>query len=156
MCLDTILRMQPKRVVYVSCDSATLARDLRYLADGGYVVKKVRGCDMFPMSGHVETVVLLSKGEIVSKKVRVEISLEGMDMSSFQKGATYGQIKERVLEQTGLKVSSLYIAQVKEKLDIKERENCNKAKSEDAKQPVCPPEKEKAITEALKLSLIHI
>lgn len=150
MCLDTILRMQPKRVVYVSCDSATLARDLRYLADGGYVVKKVRGCDMFPMSGHVETVVLLSKGEIVSKKVRVEISLEGMDMSSFQKGATYGQIKERVLEQTGLKVSSLYIAQVKEKLDIKERENCNKAKSEDAKQPVCPPEKEKAITEALK------
>ena len=60
MCLDTILRMQPKRVVYVSCDSATLARDLRYLADGGYVVEKVRGCDMFPMSGHVETVIMMT------------------------------------------------------------------------------------------------
>lgn len=98
----------------------------------------------------VETVVLLSKGEIDSKKVRVEFSLEDMDMSGFQNDATYGQIKERVLQQTGLKVSSLYIAQVKQKYGIIERENYNKPKSENARQPKCPPEKEAAITEALK------
>ena len=99
---------------------------------------------------HVETIVLLSKGEIDSKKVHVEFSLEGMDMSGFQKDATYGQIKERVLQQTGLKVSSLYIAQIKQKYGITERENYNKPKSENALQLKCPPEKEAAITEALK------
>lgn len=99
---------------------------------------------------HVETVVLLSKGEIDSKKVRVEFSLEVMDMSGFQNDATYGQIKERVLQQTGLKVSSLYIAQIKQKCGIIERENYNKPKSENAKQLKCPPEKEAAIMEALK------
>ena len=96
------------------------------------------------------TVVLLSKGKIDSKKVRVEFSLEGMDMSGFQNDATYGQIKERVLEQTGLKVSSLYIAQIKQKYGIIERENYNKPKSENARQPKCSPEKEAAITEALR------
>lgn len=59
VCLDTIVKMAPEKVVYVSCDSATLARDLRYLADRGYEVGMVRGCDMFPMGGHVETIVLL-------------------------------------------------------------------------------------------------
>ena len=102
------------------------------------------------LSCHVETVVLLSKGEIDSKKVRVEFSLEDMDMSGFQNDATYGQIKERVLQKTGLKVSSLYIAQIKQKYGIIERENYNKSKSENARQPKCPPEKEAAITEALK------
>ena len=97
-----------------------------------------------------ETVVLLSKGEIDSKKIRVELSLEDMDMSGFQKGATYGQIKERVLQQTGMKVSSLYIAQVKQKYGIVERGNYNKPKSENARQPKCPSEKEAAIVEALK------
>lgn len=150
VCLDTILKMRPERVVYVSCDSATLARDLRYLADGGYVVERGKCCDMFPGTVHVETVVLLSKGEVDSKKVRVEFSLEDMDMSGFQNDATYSQIKERVLQQTGLKVSSLYIAQIKQKHGIIERENYNKPKSENTRQPKCPPEKEAAITEALK------
>ncbi|MCD7891985.1 MAG: hypothetical protein LUG26_09735, partial [Ruminococcus sp.] len=99
---------------------------------------------------NVETVVQLSKGEINSKKVRVEFSLEDMDMSGFQKGATYGQIKDYVKEHTGLSVSSLYIAQVKQKYGIIERENYNKPKSENTRQPQCPPEKEAAITEALK------
>ena len=98
----------------------------------------------------LETVVLLSKGEIDSKKIKVEFSLEDMDMSGFQKGATYGEIKDYVLKQTGLKVSSLYIAQVKQKCGIIERENYNKAKSEEARQPKCPAEKEKAIEEALR------
>ena len=93
---------------------------------------------------------MLSKGEVDSKKIRVEFSLEDMDMSGFQKDATYGQIKERVLQQTGMKVSSLYIAQVKQKYGIVERENYNKPKSENSRQPKCPPEKEAAIVEALK------
>lgn len=149
MCLDTILRMQPKRVVYVSCDSATLARDLRYLADGGYVVKKVRGCDMFPMSGHVEAVCLLSKLQ-AKQHIEIDLDMDELDLTSAEKKATYQKIKDYVLEHSGLKVSSLYIAQVKQKCGIIERENYNKPKSEDAKQPQCPPEKEKAIKEALK------
>lgn len=93
---------------------------------------------------------MLSKGEVDSKNVRVEFSLEDMDMSEFQDGATYTQIKDYVLEHTGLKVSSLYIAQVKQKCGIIERENYGKAKSENPRQPQCPPEKEEAIQEALK------
>lgn len=99
---------------------------------------------------HVETVVLLSKGEIDSKKVRVEFSLEGMDMSGFQKGATYEQIKAYVLENTGLKVSSLYVSQVKRKCGLDVGQNYNLSKKENAKVPQRPPEKEAAIMEALR------
>lgn len=99
---------------------------------------------------HVETVVLLSKGEVDSKKIRVEFSLEDMDMSEFQDGATYPQIKEYVLEHTGLKVSNLYISQIKRKCGIGVGKNYNLPKSEDSRQPQCPPEKEKAIREAFK------
>ena len=99
---------------------------------------------------HVETVALLSKGEIDSHKVRVEFSLEDMDMSGFQKSATYGQIKAYVLEKFGLKVSSLYISQIKRKCGLEVGENYNLPKSENAKVPTCPPEKEKAIRAALE------
>ena len=150
VCLDTIVKMAPEKVVYVSCDSATLARDVKYLGERGYEVKRVKTVDMFPWSGHVETVVLLSKGEIDSKKVRVEFSLEDMDMSEFQDGATYPQIKEYVLEHTGLKVSNLYISQIKRKCGLEVGKNYNLPKSEDSRQPQCPPEKEKAIREAFK------
>lgn len=149
-CLNTILKMRPKRLVYVSCDSATLARDLKYLCSQGYELKCGRAFDNFPMGGHVETVVLLSKGEVDSKKIRVEFSLEDMDMSEFQDGATYPQIKEYVLEHTGLKVSNLYISQIKRKCGIGVGKNYNLPKSEDSRQPQCPPEKEKAIREAFK------
>ena len=150
MLLKTILKMQPKRVVYVSCDSATLARDLRFLCDNGYELKKVCGVDQFPQTVHVETVVLLSKGEVDSKKIRVEFSLEDMDMSEFQDGATYTQIKDYVLEHSGLKVSNLYISQIKRKCGIEVGKNYNLPKSEDSRQPQCPQEKEKAIREAFK------
>ena len=150
MLLKTILKMQPKRVVYVSCDSATLARDLRFLCDNGYELKKVCGVDQFPQTVHVETIVLLSKGEVDSKKIRVEFSLEDMDMSEFQDGATYTQIKDYVLEHSGLKVSNLYISQIKRKCGIEVGKNYNLPKSEDSRQPMCPPEKEKAIREAFK------
>ena len=149
-CLNTMLRMQPERIVYVSCDSATLARDLKILCDGGYEIRKVQGVDQFGMTVHVETVVLLSKGEVDSKKIRVEFSLEDMDMSEFQDGATYTQIKDYVLEHSGLKVSNLYISQIKRKCGIEVGKNYNLPKSEDSRQPQCPPEKEKAIREAFK------
>ena len=148
--LETIVKMQPEKVVYVSCDSATLARDLKYLCANGYEIKMCRGVDQFPQSVHVETVVLLSKGEVDSKKIRVEFSLEDMDMSEFQDGATYPQIKEYVLEHTGLKVSSLYISQIKRKCGLEVGKNYNLPKSEDSRQPQCPQEKEKAIREAFK------
>ena len=106
--------------------------------------------DMFPNSEHIETVVLLSKGEVDSKKIRVEFSLEDMDMSEFQDGATYTQIKDYVLEHSGLKVSNLYISQIKRKCGIEVGKNYNLPKSEDSRQPMCPPEKEKAIREAFK------
>lgn len=148
--LETIVKMQPEKVVYVSCDSATLARDLKYLCANGYEIKMCRGVDQFPQSVHVETVVLLSKGEVDSKKIRVEFSLEDMDMSEFQDGATYTQIKDYVLEHSGLKVSNLYISQIKRKCGIEVGKNYNLPKSEDSRQPMCPPEKEKAIREAFK------
>ena len=106
--------------------------------------------DLTPGTESVETVVLLSKGEVDSKKIRVEFSLEDMDMSEFQDGATYPQIKEYVLEHTGLKVSNLYISQIKRKCGIEVGKNYNLPKSEDSRQPMCPPEKEKAIREAFK------
>ena len=148
--VESIAEMQPGRVVYVSCDSATMARDVKRLADLGYTAQRACAVDMFPRADHVETVVLLSKGEIDSKKVRVEFSLEDMDMSGFQKGATYEQIKAYVLEHTGLKVSSLYISQIKRKCGLDVGQNHNLSKKEDAKVPKCPPEKEAAIRDALK------
>ena len=148
--LEKIIHYGVDRMIYISCKPTSLARDLEVLTARGYQVERMCCVDMFPWSGNIETVVLLSKGEIDSKKVRVEFSLEDMDMSGFQNDATYSQIKERVLQQTGLKVSSLYIAQIKQKHGIIERENYNKPKSENTRQPKCPPEKEAAITEALK------
>lgn len=149
-CLETMLQMRPERIVYVSCDPATLARDLKVLCEGGYELRKVRAVDQFGHTVHVETVVLLSKGEVDSKKIRVEFSLEDMDMSEFQDGATYTQIKDYVLEHSGLKVSNLYISQIKRKCGIEVGKNYNLPKSEDSRQPQCPPEKEKAIREAMK------
>ncbi len=146
----TIARMAPERVVYVSCDPATLARDVKRFGGLGYTPTRAEAVDLFPRTDHVETVVLLSKGEINSQKVRVEFSLEDMDMSGFQKGATYNEIKTYVLEQFGLKVSSLYISQVKRKCGLEVGENYNLPKKEDAKVPQCPPKKEAAIMDALK------
>ena len=148
--LSAVVRMAPRRVVYVSCNPATAARDAAWLERNGYHAEKVQPVDLFPRTKHCECVIALSKGEIDSKKVRVEFSLEGMDTSGLQKGATYPEIKARVLEQTGLKVSSLYISQVKQKCGLEVRENHHKAKSENTKQPQCPPEKEAAIRDALK------
>lgn len=165
--LDTIVSMTPDRIVYVSCDSATLARDLKLLVECGYKVEKVQPVDQFGNTVHVETVVLLSKGAkgpvdlcsarteverrmVDNRKVKVDFSLEDMDLSEFKGKATYEQIKAYVLEQTGRKVSSLYIAQIKKKCGLDVGENFNLAKSENARQPKCTPKKEEAIMQAFK------
>lgn len=147
--VESIAEMQPGRVVYVSCDSATMARDVKRLADLGYTAQRACAVDMFPRADHIETVCLLSKLN-AKQHIEVDIHMDELDLTDAEKKATYSEIKEYVLEHTGLKVSSLYIAQVKQKCGIIERENYNKPKSDDAKQPQCPPDKEKAIKEALK------
>ena len=107
-------------------------------------------CISITLSTHAETVVLLSKGMVDSRKVKVDFSLEDMDLSEFKGKATYEQIKAYVLEQTGLKVSSLYIAQIKKKCRLDVGENFNLAKSENTRQPQCTPEKEDAIMQAFR------
>lgn len=148
--IGKIIEYGVENMVYISCKPTSLARDLQIFMARGYRVEKICCVDMFPNTYHVETVVLLSKGEVDSKKIRVEFSLEDMDMSEFQDGATYPQIKEYVLEHTGLKVSNLYISQIKRKCGIGVGKNYNLPKSEDSRQPQCPQEKEKAIREAFK------
>ena len=148
--LMKILNFGVDRLVYIACKPTSLARDLEMIQGRGYKVEKIACVDLFPNTVHIETVVLLSKGEVDSKKIRVEFSLEDMDMSEFQDGATYTQIKDYVLEHSGLKVSNLYISQIKRKCGIEVGKNYNLPKSEDSRQPQCPPEKEKAIREAFK------
>ena len=146
--LEKIINYGVDHMIYISCKPTSLARDLEVLLARGYVVDKVQCVDMFPNTVHVETVCLLVLRNPVTH-INIDVDVE--EMVQDKRGmATYGQIKDYVLEHSGLNVSSLYIAQVKQKHGIIERENYNKPKSEDARQPQCPPEKERAITEALK------
>ena len=147
--VEAAASMTPGRIVYVSCDPATLARDVARFAPLGYCPVRACAVDLFPGTAHVETVCLLSKLKR-KEHIEIEVKMDEMDLTSAESKATYEEIKAYVLEHTGLKVSHLYIAQVKQKYGIIERENYNKPKSENAKQPQCPPEKEEAITEALK------
>ena len=147
--LETIVKMQPEKVVYVSCDSATLARDLKYLCANGYEIRMCRGVDQFPQSVHVETVVLLSQQK-PDDTIEIDLDLDELDATSAELKATYQEIKDYVLKEFGLKVSSLYISQVKRKCGIEVGENYNLPKSENARVPQCPKEKEEAIKAALK------
>jgi len=128
-CLSAVLELSPKRIVYVSCDPGSLARDMKYLGEGGYVLEKWVGIDNFPRTGHVETVALLSKLD-VDKHIDVEIKLDELDLTSAESKATYAEIQEYVWGKYELKVSTLCIAQVKKKCGIKLREHYNKSKKE--------------------------
>lgn len=148
--LEKIIGYGVESLIYISCKPTSLARDLEMLQARGYEPERVCCVDMFPQTANVETVVLLSKGMVDNRKVKVDFSLEDMDLSEFKGKATYEQIKAYVLEQTGLKVSNLYIAQIKKKCGLDVGENFNLPKSENAKQPKCTPEKEEAIMQAFK------
>lgn len=149
--LSSVVRLAPKRVVYVSCGPESLARDLKYLTKHGYRMKECTPVDMFPFTRHVETVCLLSKLHEAKHHVNVTVDMDEMDITAAESKATYEEIKSYVAEHNdGMKVSNLYIAQVKAKYGIIERENYNKPKSDEARQPKCPKEKEEAIVWALK------
>ncbi|MBO6259395.1 MAG: 23S rRNA (uracil(1939)-C(5))-methyltransferase RlmD [Lachnospiraceae bacterium] len=177
--LKSVLKIAPERIVYISCGPESLARDLKLLTAGKkYTVKAIQPVDMFPQTEHVETVVQLSKGDInrdsserkstvkagdmgmisgyskgkkmpETTNVKIDFSLENLDLSELKGKATYEQIKDYVREQTGFRVSSLYISQVKRKCGLEVGESYNKPKSDDARQPQCTPEKEEAIMQAL-------
>ncbi len=147
--IDYLDSLGVARVVYVSCNPDTLARDCAYFAKKGYSIGTVTPVDLFPGTGHVETVCLLSKLH-ADQHIEVELNLDEMDLTTAESKATYDEIKEYVLENTGLKVSQLYIAQIKRKYGIIERANYNLPKSENTKVPNCPPDKEVAIVEALR------
>lgn len=147
--LSAVARMAPEKVVYVSCNPETLVRDLKYMTGHGYRVERGMAVDMFPFTEHVESIVLLSKLH-AKQNIEVELIMSEIDLTAAESKATYEEIKEYVLEHTGLKVSNLYIAQIKQKCGIIERVNYNLPKSESSRQPKCPPEKEAAIREALE------
>lgn len=147
--LAAIAEVQPERVVYVSCNPASLARDLAFMEQHGYKAIVAQPVDMFPMTSHVETVVLLGR-KFEKSREHVYLDYEPSAEIDLPGGATYSEIKQWIQAEYDLKVSSLYVAQVKQKHGIVERECYNKPKSENAKQPKCPPEKEAAIEAALK------
>ena len=147
--LDTIVKMQPEKVVYVSCDPATLARDLKVLCGKGYELERVRAVDMFPMTVHVETVVLLSR-KAPDDTIEVDLDLDELDITSAESKATYQEIKDYVLKEFSLKVSTLYISQIKRKCGIDVGEHYNISQKENQKVPQCPKEKEDAIRAALE------
>lgn len=147
--VDAIAQAAPKRVVYVSCNVATQARDAALFVEKGYKVQKVQSVDMFCWTSGVENVMSLVQ-QNPDDIVKVGIDADELAITKAESKATYGEIQARVKEQTGLNVTPLYIAQVKRKHGIIERECYNKAKSESAKMLICPPDKEKAIEDALR------
>ena len=139
------------RLVYISCKPTSLARDLEVFLENGYVAEKAVAVDQFPWTANVETVCLLSKLHEAKHHVNVKLDMDEMELTAAESKATYEEIKKYVAEHyEGMKVSNLYIAQVKAKYGIIERENYNLPKSGDAKQPQCPKDKEKAIEDALR------
>lgn len=147
--LEKIIQYGVEHMVYISCKPTSLARDLVVLQEGGYQVKRACCVDMFPGTGHVETVVKLVRKN-PDTYIDITVDMDELDLTCAESKATYREIKDYIFEKHGVKVSSLYIAQVKEKHGIIERENYNKARSEDSRQPKCPVEKERLIEEALR------
>lgn len=149
--IQKIIDFGVEKMVYISCKPTSLARDLEIFREAGYEVERGGCVDMFPSTVHVESIVLLSKFKSNKlKHINVELEMDELDLTAAESKATYEEIKDYVLKQSGLKVSNLYIAQVNQKCGIIERENYNKSKSENAKQSKCSLEKEKAIMAALK------
>lgn len=147
--LNQLVTLSPSKIVYISCDVSTQARDIDYLQKEGYQVIKCQPVDMFPHTNHIETVVLLSKLK-TKKHIDIELHTDELDLTSSESKATYQEIKQYVLDKYGFKVSTLNIAQTKQECGIKERDNYNKPKMENSRQPNCPKEKEDAIKDAFR------
>lgn len=147
--LSSLVTLAPKKIVYISCNPETQQRDLRFLTKRDYKVEKIQPVDMFPHTNHVETVVQLVR-KIPDTYIDITVDMDELDLTSSEARATYEEIKDYIFERFGLKVSSLNIAQVKTKCGITERENYNKPKSENTKQPQCTKDKEEAIMNALR------
>ena len=146
--IEALNRMAPRRIVYVSCDPATLARDVALLKERGYGLKNAMAADLFPRCAHVESVVCLSRKQ-VSDHLRISVNTEDLETDA---GKIYSNddIKQYIEEKYGFKVHSAYIGQVREKLGIREHENYNDSHTSSRKPCVCPEEKEAAIMDALK------
>ena len=147
--LPKIINFGVDSMVYISCKPTSLVNDLEVLQAAGYKVVNACAVDMFPNTVHVETVVLLSQQK-PDDTIEIDLDLDELDATSAELKATYQEIKDYVLKEFGLKVSSLYISQVKRKCGIEVGENYNLPKSENARVPQCPKEKEEAIKAALK------
>ena len=146
---EILASMAPDRIVYVSCDPATLARDVKRFGELGYPAVKARAVDLFPRTAHVETVVLLSQQK-PDDTIEIDLDLDELDATAAETKATYEEIKAYVWEKYHLKVSNLYVSQIKRKCGLEVGQNYNLSKSENPKVPKCPPEKEMAIMDALK------
>jgi 23S rRNA (uracil1939-C5)-methyltransferase len=147
--MDAVGKLGAGKVVYVSCNPETLARDVRYMKKLGYRAVEAWPVDMFPETDHVETVVLLSQQK-PDDTIEIDLDLDELDATAAETKATYEEIKAYVWDKHHLKVSSLYISQIKRKCGLEVGQNYNLSKSENPKVPKCPPEKEAAIMDALK------
>ncbi|MBR2604846.1 MAG: 23S rRNA (uracil(1939)-C(5))-methyltransferase RlmD [Firmicutes bacterium] len=148
--IDAILASGARRMVYVSCNPATLARDVKLLTAGGFTVQAVQPVDMFPCCGHVETVCALSKLSEAKHHINVQVDMDELDVTAAESKATYEEIQEWVQKKYGFHVTHLNIAKTKRKCGIIERQNYNLPKNKDSRSPETPKEKEEAIIEAFK------
>lgn len=147
--IRAVCGMEPERVVYVSCNPSTLARDILVFNEHGYELKKATAVDMFPRTTHVETVVQLVRKN-PDTYIDITVDMDELDLTTSEAKATYDEIKDYIFDKHRVKVSSLYVAQVKQKHGIIERDCYNNSKKDNQKQPQCPPEKVKLIEEALR------
>ena len=147
--LPKIIEYGVEKMVYISCKPTSLVRDLQVFLEKGYRVEKACCVDMFPQSVHVETVVLLSQQK-ADDYIEIDLDLDEMDITSAETKATYREVQQYVLQTTGLMVSNLNIAQIKDKCGFDKRENYNKPRTANSRQPKCTPEKEKAIMDAFR------
>lgn len=147
--IDHILNMKADTVVYISCNPKTHVRDLGEFQEAGYEIKKLEIFDQFPRTTHVESVALLSKLD-VNQHIKVKLDMDELDITASESKATYEEIKDYVLKKNDMKVSNLYISQIKRKCGLEVGKNYNVSKKENPIVPNCPPEKEEAIREALE------
>jgi len=145
--IEALARFAARRIVYVSCDPATLARDVALLKERGYVLSDALAVDLFPRCAHVETVILLSRKDVY-ERIKFDVNVEDLQGRA-SSTATYSEIKAYILEKYGLKVSSLYIAQIKDKCGFEKRDNYNIGEGK-SKELICPPDKEQAIMDAFR------